>query len=134
MAEVQFKASWTCYPLHPSPVRSEICTAGVSETGRAKDDGAVKDESNTRKQLLKTLKSSIEAQGQTDAKRRKCHKAESRPENSREWEDQKTLNREHNVEVAKDDLQQAEVHKGRIAFKHKPGIKRWSEESRNARM
>ena len=97
MVEVKLKAFWTCYPLHPSPVRPENCKAGVSETGRAKDDGVVKNESNTRKHLLRTLRSSIEAQGQTDATRRKCPKAELRPENSREGEDQKALNRDLKV-------------------------------------
>ena len=71
----------------------EGCKEGVSETGRDKDDGAAKNESNTRKQLLKTLRSSIETKGQADAKRRRCLEVELRPENSREGEDPKALNR-----------------------------------------
>lgn len=60
---------------------------------------------------MKTLRSSIEAQGQADAKRRKCPKAEQSPKNSSEGEDQKVFNRDHKVERAKDDLQEAGFNK-----------------------
>ena len=83
----------------------------VQKKGRAKDAGTVNDESNTRTHLIKTLRSSIEAQGQADSKRRKCLEAGMGLENSREGEDQKVLNRDLKVEGAKDDLQQAGLKK-----------------------
>lgn len=111
MAEVQLKAYWTCYPLHPNPMRLEISKMGNPETGQARDAGKVKDESNTRKHLLKILRSSIEAQGQADAKGRKCPEAEPNPKNSRAGEDPKILNWDCKVEGTKDDLHQTEFHK-----------------------
>ena len=108
MAEVQLEAYWACYPLHPSPANTESCKERASETGQDKDDGAAKHGSNTRKQLLLTLRSSIEAKGQAAANKMRYSEAGLRPANSMEGEDPKAPNREQEVEVAKIHLQQAE--------------------------
>ena len=91
-------------------MRLEISKTGNPEAEEAKEAGIEIDESNTRKHLPKTLRSSIEAQGQADAKRRKCRKAKQSPTNSREGEDQKVLNWDHTVENVEDDLQQTDFH------------------------
>ena len=34
MAEVQLKAYWACFPLHPSPASKESCNERASETDK----------------------------------------------------------------------------------------------------
>ena len=68
-------------------------------------------ESNIRKHLLKTLRPSIEVQGQADTKRRKCLKAEPNPKNSREGEDHIKSNRDTQVEALNHDLQGNRINK-----------------------
>ena len=113
MAKEQLKAYWACFPLPTNPLESDKAKAGKHENhkqgdGRtvadeAKDSGTGEDESNTRKHLLKVLRTSIEVQGKADAKRRKCRQAEFDPKNS--GEDQIKPNRDIKVEALNRDLQ-----------------------------
>ena len=115
MAEVQLKVCWACYPLHATPMEPDKAKTGTHPNhmqgdGRpvaseAKDSEMGKDESNTRKHLLKVLRTSIEVQGKADAKRRKCLQAMPDLKNSREGGNHMKSNRDNKVEASKGDLQ-----------------------------
>ena len=60
MASVQLKAYWACYPLQPIPPCNGSSGGGANRTGQAKEDAPKKQGSVDRKQLLNTLRSSID--------------------------------------------------------------------------
>ena len=68
-----------------------------------------KDESNTRKHLLKVLRTSIEVQGKADAKRTKCLRAE--PDPKIPGEDHIKPNGDTKVEASNRDLQGIRINK-----------------------
>lgn len=102
MANVQLKAYWACFPLTPSPTCLENREARLDITGQANIAAPRK---RDRKQLLETLRSSIEEKGQAEAKTRKVKEPLKLPANSETDKDPKYLNRGSKVEVGKDDLQ-----------------------------
>ena len=111
MANVQLKAYWACFPLTPSPTSLENREAKIDITGQDNTGAPRKQGRNERKQLLESLRSSIEEKGQAEAKKRKVNEPLKLPANSETGKDPKDLNRGSKVEVVKDDLQRSEFKK-----------------------
>ena len=91
MANVQLKAYWACFPLTPSPSCPESREVRTDITGQANKVASIKQGGNDRKQLLKTLWSSIEEKGQAEAKKRKVIEPSKLPANSETGKDPKNL-------------------------------------------
>ena len=112
LATVQLKAYWATFPLTTSLADPEGCEANESSTGQSHSHDPRKRGSNERKQLLETLRSTIEDKGQAQAKKRKTHEPAELPGNSETGKDQKDFNRGTKVEAGKNDLQKCEFNKG----------------------
>ena len=70
MATVQLKAYWATFPLPMSIADPEGCEASKSTTGQSHTHDPRKRGSTERKQLLETLRSTIEDKGQAEAKKK----------------------------------------------------------------
>ena len=114
MAAVQLKAYWACFPLTPSLTGLENRESRIDITGQANIATPKKQSRNDRKQLLETLRSSIEEKGQAEAKKRKGNEPLKLLANSETGKDPKDFNRGSKVEVGKEDLQRSEFIKRRM--------------------
>ena len=125
MAIVQLKAYWASFPLTTSPADDERCEVSNSSVEKSCSPNPKMRVSNERKQLLESLRSTIEDKGQAQAKKRKTHEPAESPKNSENGKDQNDCNRGNKVEAGKNDLQQSELIKERgIASEHQQGNKR----------
>ena len=101
MAAVQLKAYWELFPLTASLAESKGSEASESPTGQTHPQDPRKQRSNERKQLLETLRPTIEDKGQAQAKKRKTQEPAEMPGNSETGKDQKDFNMGMNVEAEK---------------------------------
>ena len=101
MATVQLKAYWATFPLTTSLADLEGREASESSTGQSHSHDPRKRGRNERKQLLETLRSTIEDKGQAQAKKRKTHEPAELSENSETGKDQKDFSRGTKVEAGK---------------------------------